>query len=133
MTETRCVHCGNEYRDEKEQCPTCGSRQFDEPFEEFTVERIGEALSQVPRALPLREIYKGQRPPPKPLPPLRRLQEADEVARPIPSALPGDTFGGDEDNVMGNLQALIFAVSIAVGGVGLFLVITHLIAWAAGQ
>jgi len=53
----RCVYCGNEYQKKREQCKGCGSRKF----------------TWHPKDLPLRTIYKGQKPPPKRLPSLRPL------------------------------------------------------------
>lgn len=48
-----CDYCGNEYEGRVSPCLSCGSRLF---------------TWSVPKALPLRTIYKGQKPLPKPLP-----------------------------------------------------------------
>lgn len=62
----RCVYCGNKYEEYKDQCPTCGGREF---------KRVAVFTGfPPPRPLPLRTIHKGQKPSPKPLPPAKRLE-----------------------------------------------------------
>jgi|GEM_PF-2755071 len=82
----RCVYCGNEYEEKVGQCEGCGSRKFEQAPQGLII--LDPGVSFVPKRLPLRTIYKGQKPPPKPLPPPLRLEETYK------GLMPRDGFWG---------------------------------------